>query len=188
MTTHYLDLKVMPDPETSGTQLLGALYGRLHQLLVQQRWDDVGVSFPRHSLQPRSLGQVLRLHGSEARLRQMAAMDWLKALRDHVQATDIAAVPDGCKHRTVRRQQFKTNAERLRRRRMRRKGETAEAAAEAIPYSIERRPTLPYVHLRSQSTGQSFCLFIHHGALQDQPTSGVFNSYGLGGEGSVPWF
>lgn len=188
MTTHYVDLKVMPNPETSPTQLLGALYGHLHLALVQQRRDGIGISFPGYSLNPRTLGTTLRLHGSEAELQQLLASDWLKGMRSHARVSHIAAAPVDAPHRTVRRQQFKTSAERLRRRRMRRKGETAEQAKAAIPDSMEGRPNLPYIHLHSRSTQQAFCLFIALGPLLTNPTPGHFNSHGLGGPTTIPWF
>lgn len=188
MTTHYIDIRVVPDPEVNGPQLLGVLYGKLHQGLVQLRVDDIGVSFPGYSRNPRGVGSVLRLHGAQAALQRLMQVDWLKGIRDHVRMTDISAVPETAKHRTVTRKQFKTSAERLRRRRMKRKGESLEQATQAIPGTVERTPELPYVHLRSHSTGQGFHLFIALGPLVDEPVSGVFNTYGLGGQATIPWF
>jgi CRISPR-associated endonuclease Csy4 len=188
MTTHYVDLTVVPDAETGVPPLLGALYDRLHRTLVQQRVDSVGVSFPQYSVIPRNLGDTLRLHGVEADLRQLMAADWLRGIRDHVRIAGIARVPDDAPHRVVSRKQFKSNVERLRRRRMKRKGETAEQAARAIPDTAAEKPHLPYVHLRSQSTGQPFCLFIAMGPLQAAPRPGSFNAYGLGAGSTIPWF
>ncbi|MEQ4574507.1 MAG: type I-F CRISPR-associated endoribonuclease Cas6/Csy4 [Gammaproteobacteria bacterium] len=188
MTTHYLDLTVLPDPETSAAHLLGALYERLHLALVQQRQDRVGVSFPRYCLTPRAIGNVLRLHGEGGVLERLMAEDWLKGVRDHVRASGVQPVPEGVPFRTVQRRQFQTNVERLRRRRMRRKGETAEQAARAIPDSAKDRPGLPYVQLRSRSTGQPFCMFLALGPLRHEAVPGSFNSYGLSGLATVPWF
>src|SRR5690606_14782782 len=101
---------------------------------------------------------------------------------------DVSPVPSVAGHRIVSRKQFKTNVDRLRRRRMRRKGETLEQAKVAIPSVVERRPDLPYVHLKSRSTLQSFCLFIDLGPLREVATEGTFNTYGLGGDTTIPWF
>lgn len=188
MTTHYVDLTVVPDAETGIAPLMGALYDRLHRALVQQRIDELGVSFPQYSVIPRNLGDTLRLHGSEASLNSFLGSDWLRGLRDHVRSTGVATAPLGVPHRTVGRRQFKSNVERLRRRRMKRKGETAEQAARAIPDSAAEQPTLPYVHLRSLSTGQAYCLFIELGPLRPEPAEGRFNTYGLGEGSTVPWF
>lgn len=189
MTSHYLDIVVVPDAETGAPALMGALCDRLHRDLVQHRIDSLGISFPRYSVIPRSIGETLRLHGSEDLLRDYMSRDWLRGLRAHVRISEVASVPDGVVHRNVRRRQFKSNVARLRRRRMRRKGETAEQAAMAIPAGAVERPTLPYLHLRSLSTGQSFCMFIAMGDPLPAPVPGAFNSYGLGECGTtVPWF
>ena len=188
MTTHYLDITVVPDLEASGPQIIGVLYGNLHEMLVQKRVSNIGVSFPRYNLRPRAIGDVLRVHGRREDLVQLVVQDWLKGVRDHVRMTDVRPVPFGVKHRTVSRKQFKTNAERLRRRRMRRKGETVDQAKQAIPSTVERVPNLPYVHLKSRSTGQNFRLYIRLGPLQDTPREGTFNSYGLDGAATIPWF
>jgi len=188
MTTHYFDLTVIPDPETTAPQLLGTLFGRLHQALALSRTDDIGVSFPRYSKNPRSIGNILRLHGTDAGLQRLMSADWLKGVRDHVRMTEISPVPGTCEHRTVTRKQYKTSAARLRRRRMKRKGESAEEAAQAIPSTVERKPDLPYIHLRSHSTGQSFHLFIVLGPAQLSPVTGLYNTYGFGGRATIPWF
>ena len=191
MTTHYIDITLLPDPEFSHAHLLGALVGKLHRALVLRHTTDIGASYPQHVSQPltrRTLGAVLRLHGTPESLQRLMAQDWLKGMRDHIQLAALRPVPANAQHRTVRRRQFKTNVDRLRRRRMQRKGETAEQAAAAIPHNVERRPNLPFVQLRSSSTGQPFCLCVEHGPLLTQPIPGTFNAYGLAHEATVPWF
>ncbi|MEJ2626339.1 MAG: type I-F CRISPR-associated endoribonuclease Cas6/Csy4 [Pseudolabrys sp.] len=184
----YLDITVTPDPEFSTPLLLSALFGKLHRALVALSTDAIGISFPHYQARGRNLGDVLRLHDDGAELDRLLALDWLQGMRDHISASSIQSVPEGVRYRNVRRRQFKTNVERLRRRRAARHGETLEQARERIPDSIERRVTLPYLTLRSQSTRQSFCLFIEHGPLKAQPTPGAFNSYGLSDTATVPWF
>lgn len=188
MTTHYLNLKVLPDPEIGSAELLGSLYTRLHQAFVHFKVNSIGVSFPQYSTNPRAIGNVLRLHGTESTLAQFMKQDWIKGLRDHVHLTVIEAIPNKVEHRTLKRKQFKTNVERLRRRRMRRHDETAEQAARAIPASVEGKPDLPFLHLRSGSTGHSFLMHVELGVPQPSPTTGTFNSYGLSGKTTIPWF
>lgn len=188
MTTHYIDLKVVPNPESGPAQLLGALYDHLHLALVLQRRDSIGISFPGYNPNPRTIGTTLRLHGNLTDLQQLLATNWLEGMRDEVRNTEITAAPVDAPQRTVQRKQFKTSAERLRRRRMRRKGETEEQAKAAIPSSMEHRPTLPYLHLHSRSTRQPFCLFIAMGPIQAEGTPGTFNSHGLSDTTTIPWF
>jgi len=52
----------------------------------------------------------------------------------------------------------------------------------------EVRTDLPWLNLRSLSTGQSFKLFIRHGDLLSTPVSGMFTTYGLSATATVPWF
>lgn len=188
MTSHYVDIRVVPDPETTVPQLMGALYGRLHLALIENKPNPVGVSFPGYSRNPRSIGGVVRLHGSQENLVALMQQDWLKGVRDHVRLTEVLPVPADVSHRTVSRKQFKTNVDRLRRRRMNRKGETAEEARAAIPRTMERKPDLPYVHAKSHSTKQNFCLFVALGPKKETAVDGEFNSYGLSGEVTIPWF
>ena len=191
MSTHYLEITLLPDPEFSHAHLLGALVAKLHRILVHLQSTGIGASFPQHVSQPphhRTLGSVLRLHGTLPELQHLMSQHWLRGMHDHIQMTDLLAVPPHAQHRIVRRRQFKTNVERLRRRRMRRKGETAEQAATAIPDSVERRPDLPFVQLRSHSTGHPFRLYVEHGPLLPQAVSGQFNAYGLTQDATVPWF
>ena len=191
MTTHYIDINLLPDPEFSQVHLLGALVSKLHRALVQLRADNIGMSFPAHVVKPftqRGLGTVLRLHGGLDALQVLMGQDWLKGMRDHVTVTDPAQAPVDSPRRLVLRREFKTNAERLRLRRMKKKGETAEQAAEAIPDSVERRPDLPFVHLRSSSSAQPFCLFVEHREAKAESAGGRFNSYGLSLGATVPWF
>lgn len=191
MTTHYIDITLRPDPHLSHAHLLGALVSRLHRALVLGQTTDIGVSYPEHLVWPlasRTLGGVLRLHGTPLALQRLMAQDWLHGMHAHTHSGGLRPAPADAPHRTVHRRQFKTSAERLRRRRARRKGETAEQAEAAIPDSAERRPNLPSVRLHSSSTGQSFCLCVEHGPLQAQPVPGAFNAYGLGRPATVPWF
>lgn len=185
MTTHYIDITLLPDPEFSPVHLLSALVSKLHRAFVQGCTTDIGVSYPRHAA--KTLGSVLRLHGTSEALAKIMDQNWLTGMRDHTHVSEIRPVPSDVQHCIVQRRQFKTNAERLRRRRMQRKEETAEQAYAAIPDSVERCPNVPFVHLRSSSTGESFCMFIEHVNVP-APVGGTFNSYGLGSRATIPWF
>ena len=185
---HYLEVRLLPDPEFSAPMLMGALYSKLHRALVSLQSNKIGISFPEYKRKPKSVGSVLRIHADENALRHLQEMDWLKGMRDHAQVSPVQPVPAHAKHILVQRRQFKTNAERLRRRRMKRKGETYEQAVQAIPDSIERKPDLPFLVLRSQSTGQAFHLFIDQGPPTDERVEGPFNCYGLSQQATVPSF
>lgn len=185
---HYIDIRLRPDPEFPATVLMSALFSKLHRSLVAQSKGNIGVSFPESGDGPRSLGTHLRLHGTAASLADLAALDWLTGMRDHVSVSAPGLVPAGARHRTVRRVQAKSSPERERRRLVARKGVSEEAARVAIPDGCAERLSLPYVVLNSHSTGQQFRLFIQHLPLRDEPQPGSFSDYGLSATATIPWF
>lgn len=115
------------------------------------------------------------------------AQAWLAGMRDHVRCADIGRIPESAGYLTVRRIQAKSNPERLRRRQMKRKGWTAEQARAAIPESVAETLALPFLTVRSASTGQMFRLFIEQKPAE-QPNAGRFNAYGISNEASLPSF
>ncbi len=146
----------------------------------------IGISFP--DVKGMALGKRIRLHGQTADLEGFMASAWLAGMRDHIELGLIGPVPAHAKHRAVRRVQAKSNPERLRRRMMARKGVDAGLARQAIPDSAAEKLRLPYLVLKSQSTGQQFRLFVEHLPVQDQPVGGPFSAYGLSPTATVPWF
>lgn len=185
---HYLDLKLLPDPEFPAAQLMNALFAKLHRGLHDLRRHDVGVSFPDVEHARHGLGARLRLHGSADALARLMASNWLTGMRDHLDIGEVAPVPPQAKHRCVSRVQVDSNPERLRRRLMKRHGLDAEAAQARIPDNAAQRCALPFVNLRSHSSGQHFRLFIRHGPQHDTAQPGPFGAYGLSPTATVPWF
>lgn len=184
---HYLDLRLLPDPEFPATQLMSALFAKLHRGLDDLRRDDVGVSFPEVDAGP-TLGTRLRLHGPAEALDRLLALDWLTGMRDHLHLGTLTPVPAQVRWRQVSRVQVDSNPDRLRRRLMKRHGLNEAEARQRIPDSAAKRCTLPFVTLRSNGNGQRFHLFIRHGPLLDAPLPGTFNRYGLSTTATVPWF
>jgi len=188
MLTHYLDIYLRSDPEFPASQLLPALYVKFHRALVQLRSEDLAVCFPGYSEKPLGLGKTMRVLGSAERLKQLMALPWLSGVADHVQASATSPVPEGAAHRKLTRAQAKSSPERLRRRQMRRHGLTAEQARERISDSAAENLTLPFLPVRSTSTGQAFLLFLRLGPPCPGPLAGSFNAYGLSLTATIPWF
>lgn len=184
----YLEIRLRPDPEFMPTTLMNALFSKLHRGLVAHGGQNIGVSFPDVGKDGRSLGERLRLHGSQADLEQLMALNWMTGMRDHSTVNDIRQVPAHAKSRVVRRVQAKSNPERLRRRLITRKGISSEQAIQAIPDDKAKMLKLPYLILTSQSTGQQFHLFVEHLAVQKHAVDGVFSAYGLSSTATIPWF
>ena len=186
MLTHYLDIHVQPDPEFPASQLLPALYAKFHRALVELRSDDLAVCFPGYC--DKGLGQALRILGTADRLGQLMALPWLSGMRDHIQVSSPLAVPANADHRQLRRIQSKSSPTRLRRRQIKRHGLTAKQARERIPDSAAESLKLPFLPVRSASTGQSFMLFLRLGPPCPHPAAGRFNAYGLSTTATIPWF
>ncbi len=185
---HYIDIRVRPDPELATPHVLNALAGKLHLALAGLKSEHIGISFPRFRADRPTLGDTLRLHGDRQSLEQLMTRQWLAGINDHVRLGELLPVPATAKYRVVVRKQTCSSAERIRRRQMKRHGWTDEEAKQRIPDSIEKRLSLPFLNLRSQSTGQPYRLFIDHLPCQDTPAPGVFNTYGLSAAATVPWF
>lgn len=188
MDDHYLDLRLRVDPEFPQHQLMDALFARLHRALVQRNSTDIGLSFPdaRPGLRG-GLGGRMRLHGTAAALVMFDSPTWLIGMRDHVEASGPLDVPRNSGLIAVRRVQAKSNVERLRRRQMKRKGWTAEEAASAFPDSAAEILDLPFLTVRSLSTGQTFRLFVRQQAIAST-AAGPFNTYGFSTEAALPHF
>lgn len=181
----YIDIRLHRDPEFPATQLMSALYAKLHRALVAMATDRIGVSFPSFKA---TLGEVMRIHGSAEDLLNLQSTTWLVGMRDHLEVSPVQKVPQDAKHRQVRRVQAKTNVERLRRRLMRRHDLSEAEARLRIPDEVATTLSLPFVSLSSASTGQKFRLFISHEDMRVSPVSGSFNAYGLSDGATVPWF
>ncbi len=182
---HYLDIRVMPDPEFKESVLMNALFAKLHRVLVDVGRGELGVSFPDVGI---TLGTRLRLHGSADALTRLMAQNWRKGLRDYTECGDITAVPVQCEFRVVQRVQVKSSPERLRRRSVGKGWLTAHQAQAQIPDSKAKTTRLPYLQMSSISTGQEFRLFVAHGPLVTTAVAGVFSDYGLSIQATIPWF
>ena len=184
----YIEIGIRTDPEFPVHMLMSALMSKLHRALVRLEANDIGISFPATQVAPRTMGTKIRLHGTDGRLGALMETNWFKGMVDHLECSDLLIVPETAQHQVVRRRQVKSNVERLRRRRMKRKGESYEQVVQAIPSSLEKQSRLPFITLNSQSTGEVFKLFIEQSEVGPTAIAGSFNTYGLSQQATVPWF
>lgn len=190
--THYLDVSLRFDADLQPAHALAALFTRLHLYLARNGTGAIAVSFPetiRNAAgEARQLGRVLRLHGTaEALMPLTQAATWGGAAT----VGDIGAVktlPARVLHHRIRRVQVDSNPERLMRRAMRRKGLTEAEGRENYARARAGATALPFIPISSQSTGQSFRLFLDVGPPQTESYEGRFNAYGLSQEATVPCF
>ena len=185
--SHYIDIRLRPDPEFLPHQLMDALFGKLHRQLVELQAKDVGLSFPLADTIVQGLGPLMRLHGPGDRLVDLHKASWLGGMCEMVAVGDVLPVPTNAGLMVVRRVQAKSNPDRVRRRQMKRKGWTAEQAKAAIPDSAAQLLKLPYLTVKSGSTGHAFRLFIRQTEAKHS-VEGDFNTYGLSPTATLPMF
>ncbi|MDP2833237.1 MAG: type I-F CRISPR-associated endoribonuclease Cas6/Csy4 [Pseudomonadota bacterium] len=183
---HYIEIRLLPDPEFPPNVLMNALFSKLHRSLAMHGQGNIGLCFPDAGKS--GLGSRLRLHGSAMELQAFLALDWRLGMRDHTDVGEVLPLPPVKGYRVVRRVQAKSNPERLRRRLMARKGVSEQLARAAIPDSAAERLDLPFVVIQSRTTGQQFRLFVEHLPLQAQPVADAFSAYGLSPTATIPWF
>ncbi|CAG8999674.1 MAG: CRISPR-associated endonuclease Cas6/Csy4 [Candidatus Celerinatantimonas neptuna] len=183
---HYLEIQLLPDPEFSVLLLMNALFSKLHRALVATSQGDIGVSFPHLSAQ--QTGDVLRIHGQQTALQRLEQLHWRQGLGEFTQVSGIKPVPAAGQHCLVSRVQTQSNADRLRRRAMKRQGCSYDKACQQIPNHVEQRLHLPSIQLKSHSTGQRFRLFIRQTPCEAMTSQLLFSKYGLSQATTVPWF
>jgi CRISPR-associated endonuclease Csy4 len=186
----YVDIEILENPDIQMATLLSTLFGKFHSALVSAGDDtQIGISFPRYLPNDASnLGNLLRLHANERTLIGFMAKNWYATLADYISISNARAIPSKVNFAQIKRVQIQSNAERLRRRFMKRHNVDADTAKQKIPDSVEQTTKLPWLQVRSASTGQSFRLFINVGELQKAALSGSFNRYGLSPTATVPIF
>lgn len=181
----YIEIHLLPDPEFSSSVLMNALFAKLHRALIEASHGEVGVSFPHAQ---KTLGDRIRLHGSLSSLQRLMGLNWLKGLTDYISVSVITPVPDNCQYRVVKRVQAKSSSERLYRRSIKKGWLTTEEAERKKSECNEQHLKMPFVQLKSHSSGQSFRLYIQQGKLLESPQADKFSDYGFSGDATIPWF
>jgi CRISPR-associated endonuclease Csy4 len=185
----FIDLKVQRDPEFPARQLMATLYAKLHRALVTMRADSVAVAFPY--MQVSHLGDTLRLMAPRDVLIALMDQQWLHGMRDHTQVGEITRIPSNAVERPLRRVQAKSSPERQLRRTIKRlsqrEGISESDAAAKVSVGRAKHLDLPFLHVKSASTGHSFRLFLRLGP-ECAKNSGTFNAYGLSQDATIPWF
>lgn len=185
---YYLEITILEDPEFSAPIIMNALFSKLHRALVLVSDHDIGVSFPDAG--KKTLGKQLRVHGLKERLLQLEELPWKKGLGDFTQVSEIRPVPETDEFWLVQRVHVQSSAERVRRRAMKRHDLSYEQALEKFPDTAGKQLDLPFVRLKSNSTGgHQFPLFIKQTTTNTNNSSEIsFTKYGLSSNTTVPKF
>jgi CRISPR-associated endonuclease Csy4 len=197
---YYQEITLIDQAEISSYFIWSKLYAQLHIALAESKNSNektnIGISFPQYIFEEKTdekkakvnMGKKLRLFAqSETELQTLDIKKWLDRLTDYVHITSIREVPENIKGYAIyKRKQPKTNAERLARHRAKR-GDIDFDEALSRYQNVVTTTDLPFVQMKSLTSGQPFKLFIEKQAAE-QSASQVFSTYGLSSESSVPEF
>lgn len=189
----YQQITLLPSPETGIYFLWEKVFQQIHLALVEIKNSDnqvpVGVSFPEYDSQAHFLGASCRLFAPDIESLQKLALDkWLLRFNDYLDLTRIRDVPDRvASYAIYRRKQPKSSLERVARRKAKREGLTFEQAFSALSHVSPQQIRTPYIVMNSHSSKKRFYLFIQREVV-DEPKQGVFSTYGLSQDSTVPEF
>ena len=181
---HYIDIGIKPDAEMRENLLLNKVYSKLHKALHGLDTKEIGVSFPQYKI---ILGKVLRLHGTENKLAELQAINWLGGLTGYCDVSLIQTIPEGAVYRTVYRKQATMTEAKLRR--LIQRGSISKDQVKAYKVAMfQKGLDNPYLELESSSNGQKYRRYIEFGELKNRPEIGEYDHFGLSKEATVPWF
>jgi len=192
---YYVDIKLLTDTEITLGFVWKKLYAQIHLALVEVRDKDnlvsIGLGFPKYS-DDRFLGDTLRIFApTKEELEQLDLNRWVERLLDYLTVSELKEVPTTTEFVSFRRKQFKTNAERLARRQAKRKGISYEEALKNYENFDEeekkKKNRLPYINVKSLSSDREMKIFIERSKAKEE-SQGLFSTYGLSSESTVPWF
>lgn len=190
----YIDITLLPGTDIGYNYLLAKVYRQIHIGLVEMQTANgvstIGIAFPEYNAEQSQLGTKLRLFSqNKSTLEKFNVQKMLNRLLDYVHITGIRNVPDKVKsYKCYKRQQSKSNIERLARRKAKRSGINIEEALNQLKlYKKESFLKLPFIKVASVSSGHEFRLFI---AEEDSKAeiNNEFSCYGLSAKSALPDF
>ncbi|OQK16927.1 hypothetical protein AU255_03225 [Methyloprofundus sedimenti] len=205
---YYIELTLIPNDEIPLHFLWEKLYQQLHLALVEnliikeikknikgeeieKKISKVGVSFPKYNKEKCYLCNKLRLLALEKEYLEALNLDkYFARLTDYVHQTCIKEIPVDkiTGYAFFKREQVKSNNERLARRRANKKGISNELALNFFTKKMEVKSKAPFIYIKSQSNGKRYPLFILMEEASIKSESAEFSSYGLSSISSVPIF
>ncbi len=182
--SHYVDIMIKPDAEMRENLLLNKVYTKFHKALYDQKSTEIAVSFPRYKVM---LGDVIRLHGTEAKLTELQRLDWLGGLKGYCVISAIQTIPADVMYRNILRIQSNMTEAKLRR--LIKRGSITQEETKAYKAKMfQQGMDNPYLELESGSNGHKHRRYLQFGELSSQSVKGEFDQFGLSKTATVPWF
>lgn len=189
---NYIEIELKPAFNMPYHVLLSRVVQQLHLGFVNN--PNIAISFPQYNSKKHSLGNVIRLFGTVETLQNLNVMTVLNNLLETVIITDILDVPTVKKYATFSRHRYNyghtfAGLERAARRKSKRSGMPYQEALEYLTsFNIAEEQELPFVSIKSISTGGIFRLYIKCTECSAEKVVEDFNSYGLSNVNTVPVF
>lgn len=186
MTTHYIELKAIPQMDMLQSEVVGHCMQTLHKFLLHFE-GRIGIAFPAYGL-GRTLGGILRAFGNEADCNALYRQLLQSGLEDYALISQVKVTPTSTEHRCYSR--------------VHRKGQSCIRRTEAFLKSLNKwnegireemqnrhqsTAFFPHIHLKSASTSQRFILAVKERKML-KACEGQFGSYGLSKIATVPHF
>ena len=195
---YYIEITFIQSDGFSFYQLWTKVYTQLHLAFVEIKDQNdnvnIGVSFPEYRFDNEKcigfLGTKLRLFAKTAEeLQQLNLDEYLIRLVDYIHISTIRPVPYDrvSSYAKFCRKQFKTNAERLARHRVKTRNDISFDDAVKFYQNRIKSTDLPFIQMKSLTNSQMFKLFIEKIA-GEQSDEHKFNTYGLSLGSTVPEF
>jgi CRISPR-associated endonuclease Csy4 len=190
---YYRDITLLPSADITLNFLWEKVFQQIHIGFVEMQDTNgnvpIGISIPEYFSEHGPLGRKLRLFTNNKDVFTAFDADTrLKRLADYVHLTGVRDVPETIRtFSRFKRQQTKTNVERLARRKAKRHNISIGQAMLDLDSFEEKQVKTPFINMQSHSTGQKFHLFILK-EVCDTPVYEGFSTYGLSPVSTVPEF
>jgi CRISPR-associated endonuclease Csy4 len=177
----YQEITLLQSEEIGIYFLWEKLFTQLHLGFVKFKGSEdnssIGISFPEYH--SRGLGKKIRLFAEKETLLSFNTELRLDRLSDYIHIKSIKAVPSDVKYYTsFHRFRFKSNKDGLVRRYAKRHKLSLNEASKHYE-DFERTDTLlPFIQMKSLSTGEKFKLHIAQSSSKEEVNQG-FTCYGL---------
>lgn len=185
--TNYIEFKLLENTDININVLRNQLFFQVHRAIVPIN-GRAAISFPGYDdNESFSLGNTLRVFGSNTDLANFLAHLSISSIRDYVDISGINNTPSKCQYISYSRVQKKGSSAL---RRFIKRNKLSESDARDI-YDNGKKTyiDLPYINYYSTSTKNFIKVFISKSLVINEPKNGVFSSFGLGKEGAtVPHF
>ncbi len=190
----YIDITLLPSADITLYFLWEKLYQQLHLALVETQNTSgkvsVGIAFQEYDETQNQLGNQLRLFSpNRETLEGLQLQKWLSRLTDYLHITDMRDVPEKVeRYACFQRIQPKSSNARLARRKAKRESISLEEALAYFQSNQEQTSQLPFVKIKSHSSGQRFRLVIARTDANNLQIADGFSTYGLSSKSSLPVF